>query len=100
MKKHIIILCILIGFYGFSQEKLKGKVYENTEDNKNLPLIGATVVWEGTTEGAQTDSEGNFELSYKQGQNLVVSFVGMRTETITVTENKFQEITLYPDSML
>lgn len=100
MKKYLIALFILLGFNGFSQEKIKGKVYENTEENKNLPLIGATVAWEGTTEGTQTDSEGNFELSYKQGQNLVISFVGMRTETITVTENKFQEITLYPDSML
>lgn len=100
MKKYLIVLFILLGFYGLSQEKIKGKVYENTEDNKNLPLIGATVAWEGTTEGTQTDSEGNFELSYRQGKNLVVSFVGMRTETITVTENKFQEITLYPDSML
>jgi outer membrane receptor for ferrienterochelin and colicins len=100
MKKYLIVLFILLGFNGFSQEKIKGKVYENTEDNKNLPLIGATVAWEGTTEGTQTDSEGNFELSYKPGQNLVISFVGMRTETITVTENKFQEITLYPDSML
>lgn len=100
MKKYLIALFILLGFNGFSQEKIKGKVYENTEDNKNLPLIGATVAWEGTTEGTQTDSEGNFELSYKPGQNLVISFVGMRTETITVTENKFQEITLYPDSML
>jgi outer membrane receptor for ferrienterochelin and colicins len=100
MKKYLIALFILLGFNGFSQEKIKGKVYENTEENKNLPLIGATVAWEGTTEGTQTDPEGNFELSYKQGQNLVISFVGMRTETITVTENKFQEITLYPDSML
>lgn len=100
MKKYLIALFILLGFNGFSQEKIKGKVYENTEDNKNLPLIGATVAWEGTTEGTQTDSEGNFELSYKQGQNLVISFVGMRTETINVTENVFLDIVLYPDSML
>ena len=63
MKKHIIFLFILLGFCGFSQEKIKGKVYENTEENKNLPLIGATVSWEGTTEGTQTDIDGNFELS-------------------------------------
>lgn len=100
MKKYLIVLFILLGFYGLSQEKIKGKVYENTEDNKNLPLIGATVAWEGTTEGTQTDSDGNFELSYRQGKNLVVSFVGMRTETINVTENVFLDIVLYPDSML
>src|SRR5690606_31656915 len=101
MKKHIIILCNLFGFYGFSQEKLKGKVYENTQDNKNVQLIGATVAWEGTTEGTQTDTDGKFELPYKKEyKNLVVSFVGMRTDTIVITENTFQEIILYPDTML
>src|SRR5690606_23932444 len=100
MKKHIVFLFIFIGFYGFSQQKTKGKVYENTEDNKNLPLIGATVMWEGTTEGTQTDINGKFELSYKEGINLIISFIGMRTETITVKPNEEISVTLYPDSML
>ncbi len=100
MKKHILFIFILIGFFGFSQQKIKGVVYENTLDDKNLPLIGATVLWEGTTEGAQTDVNGKFELSYRANTNLIVSFIGMRTETILVTSNEDIAITLYPDSMI
>lgn len=100
MKKHLLYVFILLGFYGFSQEKIKGKIYENTEDNKNLPLIGATVMWEGTSEGVQTDINGNFELNYRANTNLVISFIGMRTETISVKPNEEVSVILYPDSMI
>lgn len=100
MKKHILFLFIFIGFYGFSQQKIKGVVYENTLDDKNLPLIGATVLWEGTTEGTQTDVNGKFELSYRANTNLIVSFIGMRTETVSVNPNEEISVTLYPDSMI
>lgn len=100
MKKHILFLFIFIGFYGFSQQKIKGVVYENTLDDKNLPLIGATVLWEGTTEGTQTDVNGKFELSYRANTNLIVSFIGMRTENVSVNPNEEISVTLYPDSMI
>jgi len=100
MKKHIIFLFILIGFYGFSQQKIKGVVYENTFDDKNLPLIGATVLWEGTTEGTQTDINGKFELNYRANTNLIVSFIGMRAEEISVKPNEEISVTLYPDTMI
>lgn len=100
MKRYIIYLFILLGFYGFSQQKIKGTVYENTIDDKTLPLIGATVIWEGTTEGTQTDSNGKFELNYRTNTNLVVSFIGMRTETISVNPNEDVLVTLYPDTMI
>src|SRR5690554_5903383 len=88
MKKHILFIFILIGFFGFSQQKIKGVIYENTFDDKNLPLIGATVLWEGTTEGTQTDTNGKFELEYRTNTNLIVSFIGMRTETVSVHPNE------------
>src|SRR5690606_8129736 len=100
MKKHIIILLLLFGFYGFSQQKISGVVYENTEDNQNLPLLGVNVLWEGTTEGTQTDIDGKFELDYRENVNLVFSFVGMRSETVTVTPGQQLTITLYPDNLL
>jgi len=100
MKNHIIYIVIFLGFYGFSQEKIKGIVYQNTEDNQNIPLIGASVVWQNTTQGTQSDINGMFELDYKPKTNLVVSFIGMKTEIISVEENKEISITLYPDTML
>ncbi len=100
MKKYLIILFVLLGFYGFSQQKIRGVVYENTEDDKNLPLLGVNVLWEGTTEGTQTDINGKFELDYRENAQLVFSFVGMRTETVAVTRGQELTVTLYPDNMI
>ncbi|WP_046242792.1 SusC/RagA family TonB-linked outer membrane protein [Hymenobacter terrenus] len=51
------------------------------------PLIGATVQIKGTTNGSGTDPQGHFEL--KTGQvlpfTLIVSYVGYRTQEVTVT---------------
>lgn len=58
------------------------------------PLIGATVQISGTTTGAITDIDGNFELaglrngSYK----LIVSYISYRTKTLEVTVNGMSEI--------
>ena len=100
MKKYLIILFVLLGFYGFSQQKIRGVVYENTEDDKNLPLLGVNVLWEGTTEGTQTDINGKFELDYRENAQLVFSFVGMRTETVAVTRGQELTVILYPDNMI
>lgn len=76
---------------GFSnaQEQLKGIVLEssNAEDN---PLPGANVYWLGSTIGAITNEDGTFTLPYKFSFNkLVISYVGFKTDTIAVTQNKY-----------
>lgn len=101
MKNYILYLICLLGFYGFSQSTIKGIVYENTQDNKNIPLIGASVVWLNTTTGTQTDINGKFEIPYNQEyKQLVISFIGMRTDTVLVSPNEDISVTLYPDTML
>ena len=63
------------------------------------PLIGATVQISGTTTGAITDIDGNFELaglrngSYK----LIVSYISYRTKTLEVTVNGMSEIKVQLD---
>ncbi|PZX16819.1 TonB-linked SusC/RagA family outer membrane protein [Breznakibacter xylanolyticus] len=83
MKKRgvILLLCLLVGFAAFAQKKVSGKV----TDNQNDPIPGVTVVEKGTTNGAITDMDGNFSLTVP-GDNtiLVFSFVGMKSQEITV----------------
>ena len=61
---------------------IKGKVTDAQGD----ALPGVTVVVKGTTFGVVTDTEGIFSLSWKSADTLtlVFSFVGMKTETITL----------------
>ena len=56
----------------------------NVKDAAGEPVIGASVVVKGTTNGTITDFDGNFELSgVSKGATLEISFVGFATQTIT-----------------
>ncbi len=71
------------------QEQLKGIVLESSS-GKESPLPGANVYWLGSSVGAITNEDGTFSLPYKFSFNkLVISYVGFKTDTITVTENKY-----------
>lgn len=88
MKKIINILIII--FWGLSSlalqaQDLKGTVYEKTNHGPKQPLAGANVYWDGTQSGTATDANGNFAINRIKGNDrLVVSFIGYRSDTITV----------------
>ena len=74
------LLVALTMQFSFAQEKTVTGVVSD----KTGPLPGANVVVKGTTRGAQTDFDGKFSIQAKQGEVLVISFVGMQDATITV----------------
>lgn len=53
-------------------------------DGTGEPLIGATVLVKGTSNGTATDIEGNFTLKNVEGKTLVVSYVGYKTKEVAV----------------
>lgn len=54
-------------------------------DEQGEPLIGVSVLIEGTTQGTITDFDGNFTLNAQEGQTLEVSYMGYRTEHVRVS---------------
>ena len=52
------------------------------------PLIGATVLEKGTSNGVVSDMDGKFQINVKPGATLVVSYVGYVSKEITVTNGK------------
>ena len=50
------------------------------------PLIGATVMEKGTTNGTVTDFEGNFSLNVTPGATLVVSYVGYESQEVKAAD--------------
>ena len=51
------------------------------------PLIGATVMEKGTSNGTVTDFNGNFSLNVKPGATLVISYVGYESQEIKAGDN-------------
>ncbi|MBR1880556.1 MAG: TonB-dependent receptor [Prevotella sp.] len=61
------------------------------------PVIGASVVVKGTSNGVATDFDGNFTLNVNQGQTIVISYIGYLTKEIKVDGRSNYEITLEED---
>lgn len=53
-------------------------------DEDGVPLVGATVQEKGTSNGAQTDANGRFQIDVPEGAVLVVSYIGYETREIRV----------------
>ena len=62
------------------------------------PVIGASVVEKGTTNGTVTDFDGNFTLNVKPGATIVVSFIGFETQEIKVGNQDNYQITMKDDN--
>ncbi len=52
------------------------------DEQTSEPLIGVSVLEEGTTNGIITDIDGNFTIMVNQGASLQLSYVGYATKTI------------------
>ena len=61
------------------------------------PVIGASVVIKGTSNGVATDFDGNFTLNVSQGQTLVISYIGYITKEIKVGAQAHYDVTLEED---
>ncbi len=62
------------------------------------PVIGASVVEKGTTNGTVTDLDGNFSLNVNPGATIVLSFIGYETQEIKVGSQDNFQITMKDDN--
>ncbi|HRN98954.1 MAG TPA: carboxypeptidase-like regulatory domain-containing protein, partial [Flavobacterium sp.] len=87
------IFTLLLAFslqLSFAQEKtVTGVVSDATG-----PIPGANVVVKGTTRGVQTDIDGKYAITAKQGDVLQFSFLGMETFEATVGASNVINATL------
>ena len=78
----------------------KKHVSGNVQDANGMPLIGASVIIKGTNTGMITDIEGNFALDAKQGDIIVISYIGMKSAEVKVPANGQIRVMLKEDSQL
>ncbi|GGH02416.1 SusC/RagA family TonB-linked outer membrane protein [Mucilaginibacter phyllosphaerae] len=64
-----------------AQTKHTGRV---TGSDDKLPVVGATVRVKGSTIGTQTDVNGQFTLNLSAGDVLVISYLGYKSQEVTV----------------
>lgn len=83
----------LISLSVFAQTQVTGHVYDNTGE----PLIGASVMIQGTTVGAITDIDGAYSISVKSSDVLVAEYLGFMPSTETVGSRKVIDFRLSED---
>lgn len=92
-----LLLTLFIPFSAFAQQiQLTGSVIDSTGE----PIIGASVIEKGTTNGLITDFDGNFSLSVHPQATIVVSYVGYKSEEIALNGRKNIQITLKEDALM
>ncbi|MFY0603868.1 MAG: TonB-dependent receptor [Flavobacteriaceae bacterium] len=89
MKKIIVSFIMLISITTFSQQTFKGMIMDKNNPKDKLGVFGVNVYWLNTMIGATTDEKGWFEIPYKPiYKKLVISYVGYKTDTLTITSLK------------
>jgi TonB-linked SusC/RagA family outer membrane protein len=100
MKKYVFVILwlITVGFLFGQERSISGKVIDATSGD---PLIFANVSIEGTTQGVETDLDGEFTLNgVKEDAILVVSYLGYTSKKIELTDEDYYEIQLASDAQV
>ena len=97
MRKILLLMVLFAGcvVQVWAQRPVTGTV---TDDGGN-PLGGVSVVIEGTTTGAFTDSEGKFSLDVPAGASLIFSYLGYAPQTIEVGDQSSLSLALSSEDL-
>lgn len=87
----ISFLSLFLALGTFLAAQIQGKV---TDTETGEPLIGASVLVQGTSSGTVTDLDGNFSVAAKPGDILEVSYTGYSTQEIEVGSESVIDIQL------
>ena len=92
------VLLLVFAAFPAAAQLVKGVV----SDPSGEPLIGATVIEKGSTNGTATDIDGFYQLNLKDAKKavLVVSYVGFATQEVPVNGQSQLDIVLKEESEL
>lgn len=97
MKRHLLIftLSFLFGFKAYAQQ-ITGTVLELNASNKEIRLEGASISWINTSVGVISNAKGEFVINTLgiTDRRLIVSYIGLKSDTIHVNPNKHLKIVL------
>ena len=78
MSLGLVVMAVSVSV--FAQTTVSGRL---TAEETGDPLIGATVLVKGTSNGTITDLNGDFSLSAPSGATLIISYIGFETQEIS-----------------
>lgn len=98
LKLYLTFSMLVLTSVVFAQAKKT--ITGSVKDTEGLPLIGATIVLEGTDFGTSADDHGIFTINAGEGDVLVVSYVFYETQRIRLTSKTHYDIKLKEDAQV
>ena len=93
----VLLFAICLAFPALAQKiSVQGTVVDATGE----PLIGASVMAQGTTSGTATDFDGKFVIEVDPNATLVVSYVGYEPQNVAVEGRTLVKVTLQESSLM
>ncbi|MBQ2520238.1 MAG: TonB-dependent receptor plug domain-containing protein, partial [Paludibacteraceae bacterium] len=80
----LVAFLLITGMTAYAQMAVNGTVIDAANGE---PIIGASVLEIGTTNGTITDFDGNFTLNVKAGATLSISYMGYKTQELAAAPN-------------
>ena len=95
-KKYYVWLVLL--FFNVTMVLAQEKTVSGAvNDQDGLPLPGVSVLIKGTTTGVQTDFDGNYSIEVNNGDTLVFSYLGFKSQEIIITNQQDLNVTMQED---
>ena len=91
----LTLILVFVVHFTFAQEK---SISGTITDDKGLPLPGVNIVVKGSSTGTQSDFDGNYSIQTAKGNILSFSYLGFKTQDITVGDSNTINIQLYADA--
>ena len=80
----IALMLMMSSVVAFAQLTVQGTVIDQANGE---PIIGASILEVGTTNGTITDFDGNFTLNVQPGAKLSISYMGYKTQELAATSS-------------
>ena len=101
MKAFAVACAMLLSVAAFAQQKISGTIVDELG-----PVVGATILVEGTQNGTVSDLDGKYELTVPANSTVIVSCVGYKDIKFTPNMNQgtynftLEEDTLFLDEVV
>lgn len=109
-QKRLLVLLLCSGFIAVSYPSeimAKNNSITTTQQTKQVsgkvtdvngePIIGASVLEKGTTNGVITNLDGEFSLTVQSKTVLEISYIGYKTQTVNASPGKMVQVTMSED---
>ncbi|NLH45118.1 MAG: SusC/RagA family TonB-linked outer membrane protein [Acholeplasmataceae bacterium] len=106
--RYLLALIVLLGCFVPTNQVCAVEVVQSARQSKSItgvvkttsgePVIGASILIQGTARGTITNVDGKFSLDVSQGTKLIISAVGYKKVELTIGKSNSYTVTMEEDT--